>query len=242
MATTGDVLATLKRNELEDTAKNLKVDYAKLNDQQLIVAITRAAVKLQIEVENQARAELRAESAAKSGRNPNAKKRPSPQDVAIKNCRRVVVEFHNQESPATNQEDGADLPFTVGTYTFHLWDGLRFVMPECIVTSRPLDDKKLMTTLTKFWISCGLDIDAAKLRTVTDLVLMSLARRCVNPVFKQGKDPHTGHVVSQRCKDIPRFRFTIIGPAQEGALLGSVVEPDPSENMTDEELIQEALT
>lgn len=242
MATTADVLATLNRKELEETAGKLKVDYSKLNDQQLIVAITRAAVKMQIEAENSARVELKAESAKKAGIDPNAKKRPSPQDIAIRASRKVIVEFHNQESPATDQEDGADIPFTVGTYSFHLWDGLRFVMPECLVTSRPLDDKNLMNTLTKFWISCGLPVETAKVRTVTDLVLMSLARRCVQPIFKQGKDPHTGHVVSRRTKDVPRFRFTIIGEAPKDAVLGSVVEPDPAENMSDEELIQEALT
>lgn len=242
MATSADALAQLERNDLEATADTLKVKHQGVGDRKLIQDVIRAAHKMQLLAENAARAEVKQEAAARLGVDPNAKKRPSPQDVAIRNSRKVIVEFQNLENPATDQEDGADLPFTAGTYSFHLFDGQRHVLPECLVTYRPLEDKKLIDVLNKFWLSTGMTIEQAKARTVNDLVMMSLARRCTHPVYKENVHEASGMVESVRVKDKPRFRFNYIGPAPDDAVLGSIVDPDPEEQMSDNELIQGALT
>jgi len=240
MATAADTLAQLERKDLEATAKTLEVKFTGIPDIRLIRNIIRAAQKMEILAENSARAEIKQESAAKLGIDPNAKKRPSPQDVAVRNSRKVIVEFQNIGDPATDENDGADLPFTVGTHTFHLYDGQRHVMPECLVTYKPLEDKHLIDVLEKFWASCRMTKDQAKARTIIDLVMMSLARRCTFPVYKEVVHEASGMVESKRIKDRPRFRFNFIGPAPKDAVLGSIVDPDPEEIMSDDEMIQEA--
>lgn len=231
MGTSVSVLAQLKPEELAATAKALDVDPKKYGtSSELVSAVELAAIKKQSTLEAQARLEIKAETAKRLGIDPSKKFRPSPQDVAIANSPLKVVTYRNLESPASGGEPGADLPFTKGSYTFHLFDGHKYHLPLCLVTEEPLEQVELIATLEKFWISAGLIPKKAKAQARGDVLEISLPLRCTIPLFAEKKLP-TGEHVSEIIGTEPRFLFSIHKDSPKDAVIGEVADEPAIETL-----------
>ena len=240
---TASQLMELGRDKMIESAKTFGIDPKGKNDLQLAAALEKAAIKQTLKLEQEAKTELRKEKEAQLGVSGRKKRRPSIQDVAIKHSRKVVCLFLNAEHPAADGEDGADLPFTMGSYSFHLYDNHRFVMPECVVTDDPLSQTELQETLYKFWTGAGLPDKRARSQAISDLLEMSLPRRCSYPVFEERTDPRDPkNTISVMTRTEPRFRFQIFGDAPEGSEVGDMVDLDNSSSLkTNEQLIRESM-
>lgn len=238
-------LLELDRPKLEKAAAGLGIDPKGLSDVVLSERIEKAAIKRTLRFEREAAEELRREREQNLGVLGKSKRRPSPQDVAIKFSRKVIVLYKNLEHPAADGEDGADWQFTMGQHSFHLYDNHRFVMPECLVTEEPLANKELLQKMIEFWVGAGLPETRAKAQAVSDLLQICLVRRCAYPIHEMRQDPRNpDRTISVLVRYEPRCQFTDMKPAPKNAVLGDIADPENQADRlkTNEEIIRDALT
>jgi len=241
---TASNLAEMDHDKLVKVAVGLGIATKGLSDQILIDKIEKETIKKTLRFEKEAKDELRKEQEAKLGFSGKKKRRPSPQDIAIRHSRKVIVLFRNMEHPAADGEDGADVMFTMGSYNFHLYDNHRFVMPECITTDEPLNDVELQDTLTDFWEGAGLPAKRARAQAISDLLQICLNRRCSYPVNEERPDPRNpGRFISVPIRNEPRFLFEYKGPAPKDAEVGDLADPENRSDSlkSNDELIKQAL-
>lgn len=240
---TASQLMELGQAKLLEVAKSHGIDCKGLTELQIASAVEKHSIKQTLKLEAEAKAELRKEKEATLGVTGKKNIRPSIQDVLIKHSRKVECLFLNMEHPAADGEDGADLPFSKGQYSFHLYDNHRFVMPECIVTDDPLAQKELQEIAYKFWTGAGLPDKRARAQAIFDLLEISLPRQCSYPIFEQRPDPRDpNNTINVLTRTEPRFRFQIFGPAAKDAELGELVDLDNSQALkTNEQLIAEQM-
>ena len=242
--TTSSQLLELDHGKLVASAKTFDIAVEGKTDVQLSDAIEKAAIKKTLRAEREAKAELDKEYNDTLGVLGKKKRRPSIQDVAMRNCRKVIALFKNMEHPAADGEDGADLMFTCGQQSFHLYDNHRFVMPECIVTDDPMSQSKLQGILQKFWEGTGMPSKRTEAQAISDLLQMSLPRRCTHPIHELRPDPRDNtRQISVLVRMEPRFFFQIFGDAPEGAELGDLADPENASDAlkSNETLIAEAM-
>ena len=243
MSTSSNLLE-LDHDKLVKSAKSFGIATDGKTDLQLSDAIEKAAIKKTLRAEREAKAELDKEYNDTLGVLGKKKRRPSIQDVAMRHSRKVIALFKNMEHPAADGEDGADLMFTCGQKSFHLYDNHRFVMPECIVTDDPMSQTELQATLKKFWEGAGLPSKRAEAQSIFDLLQMSLPRRCSYPIHELRPDPRDStRQVSVLVRNEPRFFFQIFGDAPTDAELGDLADPENASDAlkSDEQLIAEAM-
>jgi len=241
---TASQLLELDHAKLVKSAESFGIATDGKSDMQLSDAIEKAAIKKTLRAEREAKAELDKEYNDTLGVLGKKKRRPSIQDVAMRNSRKVIALFKNMEHPAADGEDGADLMFTCGQQSFHLYDGHRFVMPECLVTDEPMNQTELQATLQRFWEGAGLPTKRAQSQAISDLLQLSLPRRCSYPIHELRPDPRDNtRQISVLVRNEPRFFFQIMGDAPEDAELGDLADPDNASDAlkTNEELIAQAM-
>ena len=241
---TASSLLELDHGKLVESAKSLSVATEGLTDIQLANAIEKAAIKRTLRAEREAKAELDKEYNDTLGVLGKKKRRPSIQDVAMRNSRKVIALFKNMEHPAADGEDGADLMFTCGQQSFHLYDNHRFVMPECLVTDEPMNQTELQGILQKFWEGAGLPQKRAQAQAISDLLQMSLPRRCSYPIHELRTDPRDStRQISVLVRNEPRFFFQIFGDAPKDAELGDLADPENASDAlkSNEQLIAEGM-
>ena len=223
---TATELAQLTRDELEATASKIGVKNPSKDDATLIRQIESTTIENTLKMSKEAEAAIKQQARKNLGSSDNKKNRPSPQDIVIKFSKKVIAEFKNLEHPADEEGDGADIEFISGSSFFHLYDGHRFVMPLAMVTDQPLQEKPLIKKLTQFWISTGMDPEAARHQAIQDLLTVSMPKRCATPVFKTVENAATGEVRQVIDRYQPRFLFIIHGDAPEGARVGELMDPE----------------
>ena len=240
---TASQLMELGQAKLLEVAKSHGIDCKGMTELQIASAIEKASIKQTLKLEAEAKAELKKERESQLGVSGKKKRRPSIQDVLIQHSRKVECLFLNMEHPAADGEDGADLMFSQGQYSFHLFDNHRFVMPECLVTDDPLSQTDLQETAYQFWTGAGLPDKRARSQAISDLLQMALPRRCSYPVFEQRPDPRDSkNTINVLVRTEPRFRFQIFGTAKPDAELGELVDLDNSQALkTNEQLIAEQM-
>lgn len=242
--TTSSQLLELDHGQLVASAKTFGIASDGKTDIQIADAIEKAAIKKTLRAEREAKAELDKEYNDTLGVLGKKKRRPSIQDVAMRHSRKVIALFKNMEHPAADGQDGADLPFTCGQQVFHLYDNHRFVMPECLVTDDPMGQTELQKTLQKFWEGTGMPSKRAQAQSISDLLEMSLPRRCSYPIHELRPDPRDNtRQISVLVRNEPRFFFQIIGDAPKDAELGDLADPENAGDAlkSNEELIANAM-
>ena len=219
-------LARLSHDELLATAQKVGVKNPSKDPGTLIRQIESASIAMTLDIENETKTQKRIAAKKHLGSPESKKQRPAPQDIVVKFSKKVIAEFINMEHPSDEQGDGADIEFSAGSTSFHLYDGHRFVMPLAMVSDTPLDEKPLLKKLQAFWVSTGMDAESARHQAVQDLLTVSMPRRCVNPIMKDVTNEATGETTQVVERYQPRFRFVIHGDAPEGAVVGSLMDPE----------------
>lgn len=114
--------------ELKKLARDFKIDTKGLNKMEIVEAIEKAHIKMKIELEAKARAELATKAARALGMDPRKKSKPSPETLAIQNSKRKYYVFRNQE------EEGVKVTIRKGEkYRFEMHDGRIHCLPVWLV-------------------------------------------------------------------------------------------------------------
>jgi len=199
-------------SELREMGKTLDLKLApNLGKGKMIEAIQREAIRRQKELELEVTAQLRQEATVKLGLTAT-KKRPSPENVAIIASKKKYVVFINRENSGADGEMGADVQLLKGDYAFHLWDGMKHVLPECLVAEVPEAIPEVFDRLTEFFVTCGMKPKRAREQASETLKRLSLRTSCQNPIYADVKTAR-GEKISQRVGSQGRFSFEVIGDA-----------------------------
>lgn len=170
--------------ELKRLAEKMGLDVSpSLGRDKLVHAVKVELFVRQQKVEEEARTKMQAERMIKLGMQPGQTRKPSFEEVSIRNSKKVLVRFDNKENPGDGETAGADIEFDKGKIHFHLFDGFVHVLPECIVS----DDEQFKH--------------------------ISLTQKCTYPVYAKKSDPRTGFTYSAKVGTRQRFILSILGDA-----------------------------
>lgn len=114
--------------EVRDIAKRYEIDVSKMNRKEMESAIEKESIRRHLKAEAEVRAELAKKADELLGIDPNTKRKPSPETLAIEASKKVYAIFNNRE------EEGLDITINKGgKYTFHFFDNKVHVVPEWLV-------------------------------------------------------------------------------------------------------------
>ncbi|MHC4352797.1 MAG: hypothetical protein ACYTAN_18300 [Planctomycetota bacterium] len=207
MSVTQTDLLLMEIGDLRKVAESYHVKTVGQNREQLLEAVQLAAIRKEEDLRHKVVEAKRAEALLNLGVDlKGSRKRPAPEDVAILASKKVIAEFINREDSGGPDEPGADVTFQKGSFRFHLFDGIKHVLPECLIVEDIEELPDVTEKVANFFAALGLKKQPAQEAAEGVMRRLSLPITCRTPIYGERTLP-TGERVPAIKGYRPRFKF-----------------------------------